>query len=226
MAPLRSTRRGHRVASVRRVLSLGALSATAVILMGVGAVAYACTAIATLTVSTTSGLPGSMVDLTGKGFKVGVPVTVNMYDATSAATGPVLAQAIPEAGGKFAVSVQVPAAAAGTQVISASQTAADGTPISRMAAGAVFQVLDASPPPAAADAKSSLTGLLVTIAAAAVLVLGLGVGGVMRRQRRNVPESDASGLPEQIETPVAGAADEVELASVRVSKEGRVGAAH
>lgn len=224
MALLRSTRRGHRVASVRRVLSLGALSAMAAILMGVGAVAYACTAIATLTVSTTSGLPGSMVDLTGKGFKLGVPVTVNMYDATSAATGPVLAQAIPEAGGKFAVSVQVPASAAGTQVISASQAAADGTPISRMAAGAVFQVLDASPPPAAADAKSSLTGLLVTIAAA-VLVLGLGAGGVMR-QRRNVPESDAAGLPEQIETPVAGAVDEAGLASVRVSKEGLVGAGH
>lgn len=224
MARLRSTRRGHRVTSIRRVLSLGALSAMATILMGVGAVAYACTAIATLTVSTTSGLPGSMVDLTGKGFKLGVPVTVTMYDATSAATGPVLAQAIPEAGGKFAVSVQVPASAAGTQVISASQTAADGTPISRMAAGAVFQVLDASPPPAAADAKSSLTGLLVTIAAA-VLVLGLGAGGVMR-QRRNIPESDAAGLPEQIETPVAGAVHEAGLAGVRVSKEGLVGAGH
>ncbi len=222
MALLRSTTRGPRVASIRRALSLGALSATAAVLMGVGAVAYACTATATLSVSTTSGLPGSVVDLTGKGFKVGVPVAVTMYDATAGATGPVLAQAVPEAGGKFAVSVQVPASAAGTQVISASQAAADGAPKSRIAAGAVFQVLDASAPPAAAEAKSSLTGLLVAIAAA-VLVLGLGAGGVMRRKRRNGPESDAAGLPEQIETPVAGAVDE---ASVRVSKEERVGAAH
>ncbi len=95
--------------------------AVGVLVVGVGASAFACANLATLNLSATSGRPGSTVTFTGASF-VG-PRASNNFHATPVVIrwrdkeGPVLAEVTPDRFGSISASFTVPDVSPGTYVI-------------------------------------------------------------------------------------------------------------
>lgn len=122
-----------------------ALGALVAMMMVFGGVAYACTNLATLNLSTASGNVGDNVTVTGSSFRTpkgdGAPMPVELH--WNGADGPLLAKAVPDAAGNISASFQVPEGQAGYYVVLATQmdkgVDAYGTP-----ARAAFQILGAN----------------------------------------------------------------------------------
>ncbi|MEX2289564.1 MAG: hypothetical protein WD794_04455 [Mycobacteriales bacterium] len=115
-------------------------------MMVFGGVAYACTNLATLNLSTASGNVGDNVTVTGSSFRTprgagDVPMPVELH--WNGADGPLLGKAVPDAAGNISASFQVPEGQAGYYVVLATQldkgVDAYGTP-----ARAAFQILGAN----------------------------------------------------------------------------------
>ena len=146
------------------VLGVGMLAVP----LGAAAIAYGCTAIASLSPSPGSAPPGSTVTVTGKYFKdthqatnTPEPVEIRL----GSLTGQVLATAAPAGpAGTFTVPVTVPNdVAPGDTFLSATQNNADGTPAYGTPARQPFTVLPASGGDSAAPTNlPSTVGRLLT----------------------------------------------------------------
>lgn len=173
--------------------------ATALVVVG-GMVAFACTNLATLDPSSTSGPGGSNVTLTGTSFAVATegaaasPVSIRW----SKLDGPVLAELTPDAQGAIAGSIVVPKADAGHYVLLATQLDEKGDPQFGTPARAPFEIVGPSgkaTPPPGADAVSSSSdsgsaALVVALGAVALGVFALGfVAFVQERRRSTSPEA-------------------------------------
>lgn len=101
------------------------LAAAGALLAGLGATAYACANLATLSLSTGSGRPGTSITFTGASFAF--PRTGSGLEPTPVVVhwqweeGPVLAEAIPDRYGTISASFTVPDSRPGTYIIIASQ---------------------------------------------------------------------------------------------------------
>lgn len=133
------------------VVALGLLA----IPVGAAGVAYACTALATITASSGSAIVGTTVTVTGKGFAPHDPADIRSTPAIvhlDSATGPVLGTAAPSSnntGGVFSVDITVPDVAPGDHILIATQNGIDGAPAYGTPARTVLTV-DPAPAPVAA----------------------------------------------------------------------------
>ena len=134
----------------RRAWFLLGLAALAVPLVA-AAVAYGCTAMATLTTSSSSAPPGSVVTVTGKYFgthnpaddRSNQPAEIRLGSLTS----PVLASAPPTGSDRsFTVEVTIPEGVSGDTVIVATQKTANGQPVYGTPARQSFTVTQSSAP--------------------------------------------------------------------------------
>lgn len=132
---------------LRRRWYLVVLGAVAAPVVG-ASLAYACTALATLSLNPGSGAEGQTITVTGRGFsqhdpadsRTGQPVEIR-FDSVRA---PLLATAAPGADGTFTAQIKVPQVPAGDHVVIATQNRADGRPASGTPARQSFTVV-ASP---------------------------------------------------------------------------------
>jgi hypothetical protein len=112
-------------------------------------VAYACTALATISTSSASAVTGSIVTVAGKGFAPFDPADISTSPAIvhmDSITGPALAQAAPtsnNAGGTFSVDITVPSVPAGDHVIVVTQNDVTGAPAYGTPARTVLSVVPA-----------------------------------------------------------------------------------
>lgn len=157
---------------------------TAIVAMAFTAVAaMACTNLATLNLSASSGSVGDTITVTGSSFSVPrsagdpvVPVVLNW----NGADGPMLAEATPDSAGNISASFSVPEGQPGYYVIVATQKNAEGVDQYGTPARASYQILGpngesvvqpaGSQTPAVATEPSS-TGMIA-------LTVGLGVLGL------------------------------------------------
>ena len=136
---------------LRRRTCLASLGALCVPLSA-AAVAYGCTAAATLTPASTAAAAGDTVTVTGKYFGTHDPedVTTNspVQIRLGSLTGPVLGSAKPTGTEReFTVSITVPRETpAGDSFLTATQLSATGTPVYGTPARQAFKVLPAPPP--------------------------------------------------------------------------------
>jgi|GEM_PF-6333593 len=127
-------------------------------------IAYACTALATLSTNTSSAAQGASVTVSGKGFAPHDPADIRTTPVEvhmDTASGPVLAQASPSgnnSGGTFSVDVTVPSVDPGDHVLIATQNGIDGRPAYGTPARAVLTV---NPAPAAAAATPPVVAAFV-----------------------------------------------------------------
>lgn len=180
------------------VLVLGAAA------MAVGAVAFACSNLATLSLSTSRARPGAVVALTGASFAYPratsgqAPTDVVVHWQSE--TGPVLAHVTPDRFGNISATFVVPDTQPGIYVITATQETArlpagaspDATPVLVPELGtparASFEVLGASSPVVRAPAGDTLadssgdldsTVWIVLTAAFGAVALSLFGGGLV-----------------------------------------------
>ena len=194
----------------------GPLGAVAALVMVVGAAAVACTNLATLSLSSPRGRPGTTITMTGSSFQVSrnpalptVPVVVRWRGDD----GPVLAEILPDRTGTISATFSVPDERPGLYVIVASQRRpvpdADPTRPPRLIdefgtpARASFEVVGAAGPlprpptagvPVGEGEPSSITMVALTVVFGAV-ALGIFAGGFAafvyqsRRRSLTVPRS-------------------------------------
>lgn len=147
--------------AARKTISVAAAVA-AMTGLAFAAVAYACTALATLSLSAPAGDPGSSVAVTGSGFAAaGATAAAPVLVHFGGVDGPVLAEAVPDRSGNISAPVVIPRdAAPGAQVIVATQKNARGEAQGGTPARAPFQVTGpgaqaAAPQQAAPEGRSA-----------------------------------------------------------------------
>ncbi|MGH9284171.1 MAG: hypothetical protein ACRD0M_00645 [Acidimicrobiales bacterium] len=152
-----------------------------VVFMVLGAVAAACTNLATLNLSSPTGRAGDTLTITGSSFRMPTGVDTGIVIRWNALDGAVLAEARPDRAGNFATTITVPQATPDTYVVLAVLKDARGNDTSGTPARASFQVLGGAgkPAPAAPPAPLPLSaGAESSSAAPLALLLGLGVVGL------------------------------------------------
>ena len=128
------------------LLGLGLLSVP----VAATAISYACTGLATVTSSTSAAAPGASVVVSGKGFSphdAGDAFTEPAKLRFDSQTGDVIATASPSKssdGGRFQVTITVPALAAGDHVLIVTQNGSDGRPAYGTPARLGFAILAAA----------------------------------------------------------------------------------
>lgn len=137
------------------LLGLGAISVPLV----AAAVAYGCTAAATLSANPGAAAAGSTVTITGKYFGTHDPQDINSNSPVQirigSVSGPILATGTPTGTDRaFSVQVRVPQMPAGDTFISATQLSATGTPVYGTPARQAFKVVA----PAASGPQSTSRG--------------------------------------------------------------------
>ena len=128
--------------SKRRPLYLMAFGVVAVPLVA-ASIAYACSALASLSVNTQSADSGATVTGVGRNFSNahgGAPSAEPVVLHFNTRSGPVLWSGRPDANGNVDFSFQVPRTAAGSYALIATQNNADGVPVSGTPARATFTV--------------------------------------------------------------------------------------
>ncbi|MGH9279929.1 MAG: hypothetical protein ACRD12_17750, partial [Acidimicrobiales bacterium] len=139
----------------RKIGLLGALAAAVVVVTG--AMAYACTNLATLNLSSATGKPGDSIIVTGSSFRMPANVTTGVQIRWNGVDGPVLAEATPDKAGTFSTTMTVPEAQPDVYVIVATLRDARGADTSGTPARAQFQVVGGAgkPIPAASAGQVS-----------------------------------------------------------------------
>lgn len=192
-----------------RRVSTVLFAATAMLLLSAMA-AFACTNLATLNLSESSGAPGTNIDLTGSAFSTGEglqPVQIH-WDG---ADGPVLGEATPDSSGAIETSVTIPEdAEPGFHVLVATQmqegengelSPAYGTPArASFTIGAVnnpAEIADTGGSVAAATtpeagASTGLIALTAVLALGGIGLFGAGLGLFVRETRRRSAEQPAT----------------------------------
>ena len=147
----------------KRLVTFGGMAVLAVPLT-TAAIAYACTAIATVSTNSPTALAGGNVTVSGKGFTPHDAGDTNTEPAKirfDDIDGPVIATANPSGaadGGKFSVQIAVPALAPGDHVLVVTQNGSDGRPAYGTPARQILTVL-APAAPAAAPVASLVPAL-------------------------------------------------------------------
>lgn len=130
-----------------------------------GAVAWACTPLASLRTTATSAAPGATIPITGSGYDAGgQPIAIHW----GGAQGPVVKTLPPSA--SINTTIQVPANAyGGSHIVTATQLTADGRPIPTSPVNMLFKVDGPSGPAAASSVQGTDTdsGILEPATAAA-----------------------------------------------------------
>jgi len=126
------------------------------------AIAYGCTAVATLSTDPGAAPAGSTITVSGQGFGTHEPAQENTNGPAEirmgSVTGPVLATADPTGAKRtFSVQVTVPAAAVGDTFITATQKQADGRPVYGTPARQAFTVT--APAPRAGTPSPASSGM-------------------------------------------------------------------
>lgn len=140
----------------RSRLALIAFGAVAVPLLA-ASIAYACGALATLSVHPGSGDAGAQVEGFGRGFSSthgGAPSAEPVVVRFNSRSGPVLWSGHPAANGNISFSFTVPNTSPGSYTIIATQNNADGQPVAGTPARASFTVTG-TPAPAPAPAQQA-----------------------------------------------------------------------
>lgn len=162
----------------RLFIGLGSLGVALV--MGVG-IAWACTNLATLNLSTASGQPGTAITITGSSFKAvasgpAAPVVLHW----NAVAGPALASVVPDATGNISAQVVIPQAEPGYYVIVATQTI-NGTDAYGTPARAAFEIVAPGQHPALGPNAGQTAGVPTTSTSntgVIALTIALGVVGL------------------------------------------------
>ncbi len=176
-------------------LAFGAAVASMLLLAGV---AYGCTNLATLNLSTGSGGIGDSVTVTGSSFAVPKAAGEATFPVTLAwdgAAGTVLGQAVPDAAGNISATFAVPESAVGYHVIIASQSSAEGTAAYGTPARAAFLIVGPNGQPAPvvpATQSPAVTGgsgngilaLTIGLGVAGLALFGAGFVAFARQARR------------------------------------------
>ena len=184
----------------RKVPVFLAVTAAAVVFAGVAA--FACTNLATLGTSATTGEAGTTVAVSGSSFaaaKEGAAVSpVRIH--WNGVGGPVLAELAPDARGSVSGTFGVPDAEPGHYVVVATQVDEKGEPQFGTPARAAFEIVGPSgesvPPPtpqvAASSSQSGSDGSTVLVVALGVVAVGLFAAGfvsfLQARRRVAAPE--------------------------------------
>jgi hypothetical protein len=165
--------------------------------------AWACTSLASLNLSSSSGQPGASVDLNGSSFSPNPGPIQSVVVHWNGISGPVLATLTPDATGTISGSVKIPQADPGQYVIVATQTdgmggQAFGTPAR---AGFTIQGPGASPAvtpaapgvgsiPTTNSTSGGLVALTIALGVAGLALFGAGAGAFARQaRRREVPSA-------------------------------------
>ncbi len=172
--------------------------AVAVATILAGAVAFACTNLATLNLSSPTGNVGDTVTVTGSSFRVAKdgpsnPVLLHW----NGADGPVLAQAVPDKAGNISASFAIPEGQPGYYVIVATQRNAQGVDEYGTPARASFQILGpggqsvvqqpGTQAPTGVVSDPSSTGIIaltVGLGALGLALFGAGFTAFVRQARR------------------------------------------
>lgn len=138
----------------KRALLLLGLAALSVPLVA-AALAHACTAAATLTLSQGAATPGTVVTVTGNGFGTHDPQNAQSAQPAEIRMGstsaPVLAKASPSGPERsFTVDITIPESEPGDTILVATQQGANGRPVYGTPARQAFTVTRPSPPPSPA----------------------------------------------------------------------------
>lgn len=178
------------------------MAVTAVALLG--AVAFACTNLATMNLSSATGMAGDSVALNGSSFSVprqaGQPVTPVVVH-WNGVDGPVLATVMPDEAGNISAEFAIPGGQPGYYVVVATQRNAEGVDAYGTPARASFQILGpggesvvqqpASQAPATMAGEPSSTGIIALTAGLGALGLALFGAGfiafVRQARGREVP---------------------------------------
>ena len=173
---------------------------TAMVLAAVAA--FACTNLATLNLSTPTGIPGDVVTMTGSSFRVPTSGPTNpVLLHWNGVDGPVLAQAMPDKAGNISATFSVPNGQPGYYVIVATQRTPAGVDEYGTPARASFQILGAggqsvvqqpgtqAPTGVASDPSSTgIIALTVGLGALGLALFGAGFTAFVRQaRRREVP---------------------------------------
>ncbi len=139
-------------------ISLGLLAVPVV----ATAIAYGCTAVATLSTDPGAAPAGSTITVSGQGFGTHDAAVANTNGPAEirmgSVTGPVLATADPTGAKRtFSVQVTVPAGAPGDTFITATQKSASGTPVYGTPARQAFTVTAAAPRAGTTQSSSGMT---------------------------------------------------------------------
>lgn len=164
-----------------------------------GAVAFACTPLSQIQVSSPTARAGEAVSVSGSAFRPAVihagsaitnPVTLRW--ATS--DGPVLATADPDGHGRISASFAVPDVAPGYYVLLATQAGPGGVAEPGEPARAVLQVVGAGAPvaapqplsgtPVSASDQTAALAFGSVVGIVALAMAGAGAAGVARRVRK------------------------------------------
>ncbi|HET7486640.1 MAG TPA: hypothetical protein VFJ85_01830 [Acidimicrobiales bacterium] len=127
---------------MRRPLFAAAFGVVAIPLVA-ASIAYACSALASLSLTPSTGDVGATISGVGKGFSNshgGAPSSEPVKLHFNSRTGPVLWEGRPDAAGTVAFTFSVPRVAAGSYTLIATQTNADGQPAPGTPARAQFTV--------------------------------------------------------------------------------------
>jgi hypothetical protein len=138
-----------RIRFGKRGWVVGTLALVAVPLV-TAALAYGCTAVATLALTPSSGAPGDVVTVNGKGFGTHDPADAgtngNVELRLGSVSGPVLATASPTGSDRaFSVQLTVPETTAGDTFVTATQKTATGTNVFGTPARQAFTVVARAP---------------------------------------------------------------------------------
>jgi hypothetical protein len=167
---------------VRRGVAVAGGLVAAVFLLA-GAAAFACTNLATLSLSSNAGKPGDVVTVTGSSYRMPSGVTTGVQLRWNALDGPVLAEAVPDKVGNISASITIPQAAPDTYVVIAVLKDARGNDTSGTPSRAQFQVVGgagaAAPQPAIAQQTPVASTASSGSAAPLALLLGLGALGLL-----------------------------------------------
>ncbi|MGH9266670.1 MAG: hypothetical protein ACRD0D_00660 [Acidimicrobiales bacterium] len=171
------------------------------------AVAFACTNLATLNLSSATGKVGDSIVLTGSSFSVNSSNVANSTPVVvswNGANGPVLATVTPDKGGNISAPFSIPEGAPGYYVIVATQKNASGVDAYGTPARASFQILGpngalaapgAAATPAALASEGSGSGIIaltVGLGALGMALFGAGFVAFVRQvRRRDVPAAAA-----------------------------------
>ncbi len=170
------TRLIHR----KRCLVL-AVSAAAVVTIGIASSAYACQALATLHLSPASGPVGTTVTATGSNYAAGPNPVIICLDTRD---GPELARTFALPGVGIRVEFKIPAGTSpGYHTILATQTNASGTPSSGTPGRAVLQVTGTTASATASSSSLPFGPLAPWPYGVAVVVALAGVSHLNRRRR-------------------------------------------
>lgn len=188
-----------------------AFASAVVVVVGFGATGFACTSLATLNMSSSSGLVGDSLTVTGSSFRIATdtapaPAVSLLWGALD---GPVLAQATPDGAGNISATFAVPESPPGSYVVIARQLNDEGKDQYGTPARASFQVLAPGGQPVTAPAVSSRAYSTASSGSSGAVTLALGLGAlglvlfgagfmaVVRQTRRQaVPATAPAPRPE------------------------------